>query len=61
MWLENASGGIFAGAADNGMAPPSSVPTGNMAQREKELRERERKSEIKTEKVRVRKSKQFPR
>lgn len=33
--LQDACGGICAGAADNGMAPPSSVPTGNMAQREK--------------------------
>lgn len=45
--LEDARGGISAGAADNGMAPPSSVPTGNMAQRERVPRARE--SEIKTQ------------
>lgn len=56
LWLHNACGGISAGAADNGMAPPSSVPTGKMAQRE-----RERESEIKTEKVGVKTSKQFSR
>lgn len=42
LWLKNACGGICAGAADNGMTPPSSVPTGNMAQRERKKRERER-------------------
>lgn len=47
LWLENACGGIFAGTADNAMAPPSFVPTRNMAQREKEPGAR--KSEIKTQ------------
>lgn len=42
LWLENAGGGILTGAADNGMAPPSSVPKGNTAQRGRRNRERER-------------------
>ena len=59
--LQNAYGGIVAGAADNGMVPPSSVPTGNMTQREKAPGARERVRLRHGGKVAVRKSKQFPR
>lgn len=42
LWLENAGGDIFTAAADNRMALPSSVPAGNMAERQRERSESEK-------------------
>lgn len=46
--IENKGVGIFAGAADNGMAPPSSVPEGEHGT-ERESGARVSKSEIKSQ------------